>query len=194
MKEVLQIIKEYKEIGNTEDLVLDDTKVEHFTPELKHEMEQLAELAYLSMNNCGLKSLNHFPALKNLITLELSENDFPARELSHLKDLAGLRSLDLDCIKIDSLHQLEPLKELKNLQRLEINDCEFVEEPANREKIFKLLPQLEVLNGEDKEGNPVDYSDEEEFSDEEGSDEEEEDESEEDEEGSDEEEEDEESD
>jgi hypothetical protein len=39
MKEVLKIINEYKEIGNTEDLVLDDTKIENITPELKHELE-----------------------------------------------------------------------------------------------------------------------------------------------------------
>lgn len=164
---MLQIIKEYKEIGNTEDLVLDDTKIEHFTPELKHELEQLNELVYLSMNNCGLKSLNHFPALKNLVTLELNENDFPVRELAHLKDLVNLKSLDIDALNIENLNQLDPLKELKNLQRLEINECDFLEEPENRVKLFKMLPHLEVLNGEDKEGNPVDFSDEEEFSDEE---------------------------
>jgi hypothetical protein len=96
MSEVLKIIKEYKEIGNTEDLVLDDTKIEHFTPELKHELESLKELVYLSMNNCDIKSLNHFPVLKNIITLELNENSFPARELVHLKGLANLKALDID--------------------------------------------------------------------------------------------------
>lgn len=103
MKEVLKIINEYKEIGNTEDLVLDDTKVEHFTTELKHELEQLSEMVYLSMNNCGLKSLNHFPELKNLVTLELNENEFPARELAHLKGLKALKALDIDNLDIENV-------------------------------------------------------------------------------------------
>lgn len=103
MKEAFDIIKEYKEIGETEDLVLDDLKIEHFTPELKHEIEQLNDLAYLSLNNCHLKSLNHFPLVKNLVTLELNENEFPVRELLHLKGLTELKSLDIDGLKVDKL-------------------------------------------------------------------------------------------
>lgn len=113
------------------------------------------------MNNCGLKSLNHFPALKNLITLELNENEFPVRELLHLKGLASLKALDIDNLEIEGLNQLEPLKDLKKLERLELNDCELLEEEENRQKVFKMLPSLQVLNGMDKEGNDVDYSDEE---------------------------------
>ncbi len=118
MKEVLKIINEYKEIGS-EDLVLDDTKVE-ITQEVKQELEKLSDLVYLSMNNCQIKSLAHFPALKNLVTLELNENEFPARELSHLKGLVALKALDIDSVDIETMAQLEPLKELKNLQRLEL--------------------------------------------------------------------------
>lgn len=101
MKEAFEIIKQYKEIGDTEDLVFDEVKIEHFTPELKHEVEQLPELAYLSMNNCQLKSLNHFPVVKTLITLELNDNEFPVRELLHLSGLTNLKSLDLDGLKIE---------------------------------------------------------------------------------------------
>ena len=161
MKEAFEIIKEYKEIGETEDLVFDDVKIEHFTPELKHEIEQLSELVYLSLNNCQLKSLNHFPQIKNLMTLELNDNQFPIRELLHLSGLTNLKSLDLDGLKIEKVEQLEPLKHLKSLERLEINECDFTEEKENVKKIFEYLPQLEILNGEDKEGNAVDYSEDE---------------------------------
>ncbi len=94
------------------------------------------------MNNCGIKSLNHFPALKNLVTLELNENDFPVRELVHLKGLVSLKALDIDNLKIEKLSQLEPLKDLKKLERLEINDCELLEEEENREEVFKMFPNL----------------------------------------------------
>ena len=75
------------------------------------------------MNACGLKSLNHFPIVKTLISLELCDNDFPIRELSHLTKLVNLKSLDLDGIQIEKLEQLEVFKELKHLERLEINDA-----------------------------------------------------------------------
>ena len=94
------------------------------------------------MNNCGIKSLNHFPALKNLVTLELNENDFPVRELAHLKGLVSLKALDIDNLKVENISQLEPLKELKKLERLELNDCDLLEEEENREKLFEMLPNL----------------------------------------------------
>lgn len=167
MEEVLKIIEEYKEVGNTEDLVLDDVKMGHITPEVKHQLERISDLLYLSMNACDLKSLNHFPVVKTLVQLDLCDNEFPAKELIHLKDLSQLKSLDLDGNKIEKVEQLEPLKELKHLERLELGDTPLSENDDYREKVFKLLPQLKVVSGQDKDGNEVDGSDDEEFSDEE---------------------------
>ena len=36
MEQVMKVIEEYKEVGNTDDLVLDDISIGHITPELKH--------------------------------------------------------------------------------------------------------------------------------------------------------------
>lgn len=169
MQEALEIISQYKEVGETEDLILDDCKFEHFTAELKHQIEQLPDLLYLSLNNCGLKSLNHFPTLKNVVTLELIDNEFPIRELSHLKGLVALKVLEINGNHLEKIEQLESLKELKHLERLELNECDFADEEQNKKKIFEFLPQLKVLNGEDKDGNAVEFSDEdsEDYSDEE---------------------------
>lgn len=149
MKEVIEIINQYKECGNTEDVVLDDIKIEHLTADIKHQLEQIPDLIYLSMNDCKLKTLNHFPHIKNLTTLELNDNEFPAKELTHLSHLTTLKSLDLDGLQITKVEQLEPLKALKNLERLEINECEFAEQDESRKLIFEYLPSLKIFNGED---------------------------------------------
>ena len=44
MDTVMKIINEYKEIGSTEDLVLDEVEIEHITPEMRVEIEKIKDL------------------------------------------------------------------------------------------------------------------------------------------------------
>lgn len=158
MEQVLKVIEEYKEVGNTDDLVLDDISIGHITPEIKHQIEQIKDLQYLSMNSCNLQSLNHFPTNKSIWSLELQDNTFPAKELMHLAQLSHLKALDLNGNKIEKAEQLEPLKELKHLERLDLEDTPLSELEDYREKVFTILPQLNIVDGYDKEGNELDYT------------------------------------
>ena len=65
-------IQEEKELGEIEDLILDDVECEEITDELKGELEKMQEIICLSLNGCGLKTLKNFPNLPNLIRLEIS--------------------------------------------------------------------------------------------------------------------------
>lgn len=87
-----------------------------------------------------------------------------------------MQSLSLGTNKIDSLAQLEPLKELKNLIQLDLSNSPVEETEDYRAKIFEMFPSLLILDNLDKNGNSIDYSDDEDevYSEEEGVDEEDE--------------------
>ena len=53
---------------------------------------------------------------------------------------------------------MEPLKELKHLERLDLEDTPLSELEDYREKVFLILPQLNIVDGYDKEGNELDYT------------------------------------
>lgn len=53
---------------------------------------------------------------------------------------------------------MEPLKELKHLERLDLEDTPLSELEDYREKVFTILPQLNIVDGYDKEGNELDYT------------------------------------
>ena len=78
-KDAIEHIRKQTKQGQTEELYLDDLSIITITPELKKELEGMADLMCLSMNNCGLTSLANFPNKPSLIRLELMENKFPAK-------------------------------------------------------------------------------------------------------------------
>jgi hypothetical protein len=57
-----------------EQLCLDSIEIRNLTPSVKKLLEGCASLEYLTMNDCGLESLEHFPHMPNLIALELTDN------------------------------------------------------------------------------------------------------------------------
>jgi hypothetical protein len=57
-----------------EQLCLDGIEIRNFTPAIKRLLEGCVALEYLTMNDCELKSLEHFPHLRRLIGLEISDN------------------------------------------------------------------------------------------------------------------------
>jgi acidic leucine-rich nuclear phosphoprotein 32 family protein A/C/D len=72
---------------------------------------------------------------------------------------------------IQDTQDLEPLKDLSTLVQLDLFGCPISEKADYRDKVFTIFSGLEILDNQDKEGNDVDY-DEEEEGDEEGDDEE----------------------
>jgi len=146
--------------------------------ELEGLSEEFQNLTDLSLQNSSLTNIKLFPKLANLTRLDLSENRL-SKGLEVLLDCPKLKYLLINENKFKELDSLEPLKNFKSLTHLDLAGNDFEDEDL-KTKIFLMLPQLENLDGEDKDGNEAksegDDEDEEEDSDDEGEEEEESDE------------------
>ena len=160
-KEAIEIIKKEALNGDVEELYLDDVSIGTISVELKKELEKLPKLMCLSMNNCSLTSLTNFPANLQLIRLELMENKFDGKDLSHIGHIKSLQSLSLGSNSIGSIKDLEPLKGLEHLIQLDLSDTELAKGQDYRSSVFNLLKNLQVLDNLDADGNEYEYSGEE---------------------------------
>ena len=93
---------------NVDELILDEWRGAELTQSDKSLLESFPSLQFLSMNNCGLRSLSNFPALPNLIKLELNDNRI-AGGLEKLAGLKGLMQLNLAGNPLKTLEDLAPL-------------------------------------------------------------------------------------
>ncbi|XP_065841714.1 acidic leucine-rich nuclear phosphoprotein 32 family member B-like [Oscarella lobularis] len=118
-------------------------------------------LESLSLINVGLTSLRHFPKLPKLRKLDLSENRISGG-LQHLSGCPMLGSLSLSNNRIKSLDILEAISDLKELKSLDLYQCEVTGIDDYRENVFKLLPQLQWLDGVNREGQAESDSEEDE--------------------------------
>ena len=153
---------------DVDEINLDEFKIEKINDELRQELESLKELQALSMNGCELNSLDNFPDMPNLFQLELGDNKFPISDLTKLAHLKGVQSLILRNTNITKAKDLSPLKEITDLIQLDIEETEYCENADDLSEVFKLLPNLQILNNKDQQGNEIQFSDDEDFSDEEG--------------------------
>jgi len=63
--------------------------------------------------------------------------------------------------QIQNFKQLQFLTSLKNLFQLDLSETPISRELNYRHKIFELLPQIDVLDGLDKNGCPFEFADDE---------------------------------
>lgn len=103
-------------------------------------------LEVLSLINVGLVSLKNFPKLPALRKLELSDNRIQ-NALSHLTGSPKLTHLNLSGNRIKDFEELQPLKELENLEVLDLFNNEVTMTQNYRDKIFELIPSLKYLDG-----------------------------------------------
>ena len=97
--------------------------MQRLTEEDKKYLETFENLECLAFNSTHLSTLENFPELKNLIRLELAENNLKGDDLQHLKKYAlKLETLKLAANKIDKLEDLNHLEQLKNLKNLDIGE------------------------------------------------------------------------
>jgi len=73
---------------------------------------------------------------------------------------------------LDNFKDIERLAKLDKLIQLDLYGCPISEKPTYREQLFKLFPNLQILDNKDKDGNEVDYEEEDEDDDADGDEEE----------------------
>uniref|UniRef100_A0A182PMK9 U2A'/phosphoprotein 32 family A C-terminal domain-containing protein n=1 Tax=Anopheles epiroticus TaxID=199890 RepID=A0A182PMK9_9DIPT len=112
--------------------------------------DSFTSLETLSLINVGLVSLKNFPKLSNLRKLELSDNRI-SNGLSHLTGSPKLTHLNLSGNRIKDFDELQPLKDLENLEVLDLFNNQVTLIENYREKLFQLIPSLNYLDGFDKE-------------------------------------------
>eukprot|EP00099_Drosophila_melanogaster_P014978 NP_523780.1 mapmodulin, isoform B [Drosophila melanogaster] len=110
--------------------------------------DEYTALESLSLINVGLTTLKGFPKLPNLKKLELSDNRISSG-LNYLTTSPKLQYLNLSGNKIKDLETLKPLEEFKNLVVLDLFNNDATQVDNYREKIFKMLPSLNFLDGFD---------------------------------------------
>lgn len=150
------------------ELVLDTCKASKVTG-----LEKFTNLRTLTLNGCGLTTLEGFPQLPQLVRLELSDNNL-SDGLEALQDacLVNLKSLSLAGNKFSTLESLEPLVRptqishphivspwqtlqtfsqgsLPNLRDLDLFNCAVTQTDDYRKGLFELLPNLKYLDGFD---------------------------------------------
>ncbi|XP_017149458.1 acidic leucine-rich nuclear phosphoprotein 32 family member A isoform X2 [Drosophila miranda] len=110
--------------------------------------DEYTALESLSLINVGLTTLKGFPKLPNLKKLELSDNRISSG-LNYLTTSPELQYLNLSGNKIKDLETLKPLEEFKSLAVLDLFNNDATQVDNYREKIFKMLPSLNFLDGFD---------------------------------------------
>ncbi|XP_043070228.1 acidic leucine-rich nuclear phosphoprotein 32 family member A isoform X1 [Drosophila grimshawi] len=110
--------------------------------------DEYTALESLSLINVGLTTLKGFPKLPNLKKLELSDNRISSG-LNYLTTSPKLQYLNLSGNKIKDLETLKPLEEFKSLAVLDLFNNDATQVENYREKIFKMLPSLNFLDGFD---------------------------------------------
>lgn len=105
MEEAIQAQTRDRVPEEVTELVLDTCKAAKVTG-----LEKFSNLKLLTLNGCGLTSLEGFPTLPKLQRLELSDNGL-SDGLDALQDacLVGLKCLSLAGNKFNTLDTLEPL-------------------------------------------------------------------------------------
>lgn len=97
-----------KRVFDLEELILDQWRGQHLSPEDKLLIESFPQLHSLSFTGCGLTTLINFPELPRLTKLVLSHNNI-STGLVNLRELCNLTQLNLSHNPIRYLPDLRPL-------------------------------------------------------------------------------------
>jgi hypothetical protein len=142
-----------------DELILDDlyTNVESFSTDHKKTLELYNSLIHLSLNGMGLKSLKNFPKIPSLQILEIRQNKLNGSEFGELKNLyPKLYKLKVGENPIDNMNVFKELKGLTELKKLELVDSGVAKKETYKEELFELLPQVEIIDRMNREGEETD--------------------------------------
>ena len=145
-----------------DELVLDNfwNNKEYLTIEEKAGLEQYINLVHLSLNNLGLKSLKNFPAIKSLYYLSIKNNELNGDDFDLIPKLfPGLKKLKISGNVIEKVNNLGKLSQLK-LRKIEVKENPFsVGNKTYKNKVFQLIPSLEIVDQETEGGEEVETTD-----------------------------------
>lgn len=127
--------------------------------------DEYTNLETLTLSNNSLTSLKGFPNLPNLRKLDLSDNQI-SDGLELLSASPNLEFLNLSNNPLKDISSLEALTKLKQLQSLEVFNCELTNNDDYRTKIFEQLEDVLFVDGFDREGQPAPNEDDEDQDDE----------------------------
>ena len=147
--------------GQIFELILDKWRGTKISEQEKGLLETFFNLETLSLIGCGLKTLENFPNLPNLLKLELCDNKLKG-SLKSLKTLSSLTMLSLAGNQISSLEDLQDIVSLANIASLDLYGCPVTNIPDYSAKVFGMFINLQVLDGMDKNGEEVSVASEDE--------------------------------
>ena len=133
-------------------LEIESINFKQITVELQSLLESFPYLQYLSINNCGLDSLENFPKLPSLIRLDLISNNLK-NDFSHLKRSKYIQTLFLSANQITQYENLDSLNFLSNLFQLDLIANPITAKSDYTDQIFQRFPSLKFLDSRDKNGS-----------------------------------------
>ncbi|KAI8852701.1 hypothetical protein BC829DRAFT_384330 [Chytridium lagenaria] len=126
----------------------------------------------VSVCNCAISSLDAFPSHAKLEKLKLMDNKISSINLFETNSYPALKYLDLSNNRIASLNDLQPLKKLTALTHINLMENKVCNVKGFKDEVFKLVPNLQSLDGIDRNGKEVPELDSDEGEDDEDDDEE----------------------
>lgn len=151
----IRLEKQNKRDDQVTELILDNCRAS----QISGLTDEFVNLEVLSLINVGLTTLKGFPKLPKLKKLELSDNRL-AGGLNLLHGSPNLQHLNISGNRIKDLEALEPLKEFRSLLSLDLYHCDVTKVEDYRKKVFELIPNLQALDGYDKNQVEVNSDDE----------------------------------
>ena len=154
-------------LGKHEPKEIEELNLDKFTDNLKslelyHKegLELYNNLIHLSLNELGLENLSNFPEIKCLMILSLKNNKLKGDDFDTIPKLyPNLYKLKISFNQINSLDNLSCLNKLE-LKKIEVKENPFTQNDSEyRDKIYKIIPSLIIVDQMQKNGQEIDTSD-----------------------------------
>ncbi|KRX06915.1 hypothetical protein PPERSA_07078 [Pseudocohnilembus persalinus] len=143
-------------VGSRDDdvyvLELDNVPIQKFTPRIQQQVKRFRSLQVFSLVSCGIQSLDYFPDNPSLIRLDLVNNKINGSDLQNLAGSLHLQTLMLSHNNINKVDDLKALGHFKELSQLDLVGNEVENTENYRKDVFKIFNKLQLLDGEDKNG------------------------------------------
>ena len=154
-------------LGKHEPKEIEELNLDKFTDDLnslqlyhKEGLELYNNLIHLSLNELGLENLSNFPEIKCLMILSLKNNKLKGDDFDIIPKLyPNLYKLKISFNQINSIDNLSCLNQLE-LKKIEVKENPFTKNDTEyRDKIYKIIPSLIIVDNMQKNGQEIDTSD-----------------------------------